>query len=109
MTTILQSPPPLNAAPLPAQDFGLNALGLISGYYRIAAEPAQLRHQLALTGRVAEADDLVRASQFLGLKSRVVRNARQSVSPPCRCRRSSASRTEATPCSRRGRARSGCG
>jgi subfamily B ATP-binding cassette protein HlyB/CyaB len=76
MTTILQSPPPLNAAPLPAQDSGLNALALISGYYRIAAEPAQLRHQLALSGRVAEADDIVRASQILGLKSRVVRNAR---------------------------------
>ena len=33
-------------------DAGLAALSLIAGYYRIAADPAQLRHQLALTGRL---------------------------------------------------------
>ncbi len=76
MTTILQTSAPQQAAPPPAQDSGLNALALISGYYRLAAEPAQLRHQLALTGRGAVAEDLVRASHMLGLRSRVVRDAK---------------------------------
>ena len=40
---------------------GLAALSLIAGYFRIAADPAQL-HQLALTGRPAGAEDLVRWS-----------------------------------------------
>ena len=52
---------------------GLAALSLIAGYYRIAADPAQLRHQLALTGRLAEAEDLVRAANLLQLKSRIIR------------------------------------
>jgi subfamily B ATP-binding cassette protein HlyB/CyaB len=55
-------------------DPGLAALSLIAGYYRIAADPVQLRHQLALTGRLAEADDLLRAANLLGLKSRVIRD-----------------------------------
>ena len=40
-------------SPAPAQsmDSGLAGLSLIAGYYRIAADPAQLSHQLALTGR----------------------------------------------------------
>ncbi|RBP06381.1 peptidase C39-like protein, partial [Roseiarcus fermentans] len=43
-------------------DSGLSALSLIAGYYRIAADPSQLRHQLALTGRQAGSEDLVRAA-----------------------------------------------
>ncbi len=54
-------------------DGGLCALALIAGYFRIAADPAQLRHQLALTGRLAGAEDLVRAANLLELKSRIVR------------------------------------
>jgi subfamily B ATP-binding cassette protein HlyB/CyaB len=59
----------------PAQtlDGGLAALSLIAGYFRIAADPAQLRHQLALTGRLAGGEDLVRAANLLELKSRVIR------------------------------------
>ena len=57
-------------------DGGLAALSLIAGYFRIAADPAQLRHQLALTGRLAGAEDLVRAANLLQLKSRVVRGVR---------------------------------
>ncbi len=53
-------------------DPGLAALSLIAGYFRIAADPAQLRHQLALTGRLAGAEDLVRAANLLELKSRIV-------------------------------------
>ena len=54
-------------------DAGLAGLALIANYYRIAADPAQLRHQLALTGRVATAEDLVRAANILGMKSRIIR------------------------------------
>ena len=54
-------------------DAGLAGLTLIANYYRIAADPAQLRHQLALTGRMAEAEDIVRAANLLGLKSRIIR------------------------------------
>ena len=35
-------------------DAGLAGLALVAGYYRIAADPVQLRHQLALTGRLSE-------------------------------------------------------
>ncbi len=51
-------------------------LALISGYYRIAADPAQLRHQLALSDRRADAEDVVRAAHLLGLKSRILRDAK---------------------------------
>ncbi len=51
---------------------GLISLALVAGYYRIAADPAQLRHQLALTGRLAESEDLQRAANLLQLKSRVI-------------------------------------
>jgi ATP-binding cassette, subfamily B, bacterial HlyB/CyaB len=54
-------------------DAGVAALSLIAGYYRIAADSAQLRHQLALTGRLAGAEDLVRAANLLALKSRIIR------------------------------------
>jgi subfamily B ATP-binding cassette protein HlyB/CyaB len=53
-------------------DSGLACISLIAGYYRIAADTAQLRHQLALTGRVAGPEELVRAANLLGLKSRII-------------------------------------
>ena len=60
-------------------DGGLAGLTLIANYYRIAADPEQLRHQLALTGRLAEAEDIVRAANLLQMKSRIIRgvNARR--------------------------------
>ncbi len=61
-----------NIQPAQAADSGLAGLSLIAGYYRIAADPAQLSHQLALTGRVAGAEDLVRCANILQLKSRVL-------------------------------------
>lgn len=61
--------------PAPALDSGLSGLTLISGYYRVAADPAQLRHQLALSDRSAGAEDIVRGANLLGLKSRILRNA----------------------------------
>ncbi len=66
------------AAPPPhaqALDVGLAGLALVAGYYRIAADPAQLRHQLALTGRFANAEDIVRGANILELKSRILRDA----------------------------------
>ena len=65
--------PEAEAPPSQPLDGGVAALSLIAGYYRIAADPAQLRHQLALTGRLAGAEDLVRAANLLALKSRIVR------------------------------------
>jgi subfamily B ATP-binding cassette protein HlyB/CyaB len=56
-------------------DSGLAAIALIANYYRIAADSAQLRHQLALTGRPAGAEDLARAANLLQLKNRIIRGA----------------------------------
>jgi subfamily B ATP-binding cassette protein HlyB/CyaB len=56
-----------------ALDPGLAGLALIANYYRVAADPAQLRHQLALTGRMASAEDLLRAANLLQMKSRIIR------------------------------------
>ena len=61
------------AAGTQSLDPGLAGLALIANYYRIAADPAQLRHQLALTGRLATAEDLVRAANLLRMKSRIIR------------------------------------
>src|SRR5437764_13503652 len=60
-------------APAPAVDSGLMGLALIAGYYRIAGDPAQMKHQLALIGRFAGSEDLVRGANILGLKSRILR------------------------------------
>jgi ATP-binding cassette, subfamily B, bacterial HlyB/CyaB len=54
-------------------DSGVAGLSLIAGYYHIAADPAQLSHQLALTGRLAGAEDIVRGANILGLKSRILK------------------------------------
>ncbi|MGO9740202.1 MAG: type I secretion system permease/ATPase [Roseiarcus sp.] len=54
-------------------DPGLAGLSLVAAYYRIAADPAQLRHQLALGDGFANAEDLVRGANLLGLKSRILR------------------------------------
>jgi subfamily B ATP-binding cassette protein HlyB/CyaB len=59
-----------------AFDSGLASLAMIAAYYRIAGDPAQLRHQLALGSRAAQADDLVRAANLLQLKSRILRGRR---------------------------------
>jgi subfamily B ATP-binding cassette protein HlyB/CyaB len=51
---------------------GLRALCGIAAFYRIAADPVRLQHDLALKGRAAEAKDLQRAAGIIGLKARVV-------------------------------------
>jgi subfamily B ATP-binding cassette protein HlyB/CyaB len=57
------------AAPL---DSGLTALAMVAGFYRIAADPAQLRHELALGAHAAGPEDLVRAAKRLNLKARLL-------------------------------------
>ena len=54
-------------------DFGLVALCGLSAYYRIPANPSDLRRQLALPEEPADFPDLVRAAQLLGLRARWVR------------------------------------
>jgi subfamily B ATP-binding cassette protein HlyB/CyaB len=74
MTKFEETPPPPPAAQ--SLDGGLAGLVLIAGYYRIAADSAQLRHQLALTGRLANAEDLVRGANIVKLKSRILKGVR---------------------------------
>src|SRR5215475_6695757 len=54
-------------------DSGLAALCGISAYFRIAANPSELRRRLALGEQAADFPDLVRAAQTLGLRARWVR------------------------------------
>ena len=53
-------------------DFGLQALCGIAAYYRIAADPGHIRHELALQSRTASSQDIMRAAQIVGLKARIV-------------------------------------
>ena len=60
----------------PAEEFdaGLYSLAMIASFYRIAADPSQLRRKLAITGRSADAEDIVRGANQVGLKARIVKN-----------------------------------
>jgi subfamily B ATP-binding cassette protein HlyB/CyaB len=58
-------------------DSGLLAVALIAGHFHIAAQPAQLRHELGLGAIPASAEDLTRAGRRIGLKSRTM--TRQSL------------------------------
>lgn len=53
-------------------DSGLRALCGIAAFYRIAADPQQLQHDLALKGRPSQALDLQRAARLIGLKTRPI-------------------------------------
>ncbi|CDZ30945.1 HlyB protein [Neorhizobium galegae bv. officinalis] len=53
-------------------DSGLRALCGIAAFYRIAADPQQLQHDLALKGRPLQALDLQRAARLIGLKTRSI-------------------------------------
>src|SRR5947199_172413 len=65
--------PEVIAAPV---DTGLRAIVGIAGYYRIAADAHQIERELALTGRLSNEDDLIRAARLVGLKARVLRGIR---------------------------------
>jgi subfamily B ATP-binding cassette protein HlyB/CyaB len=51
----------------------LIALCAIAAYYRIPADPEQLRRELSLQGREVSDSDILRAAQLIGLKARVIR------------------------------------
>ena len=55
-------------------DSGLHALCGIAAYFRIAADPDLIASELALHARAAEATDIVRAANRIGLKARIVDN-----------------------------------
>lgn len=61
----------------PPVEYGLPALCGIAGYYRIAADPKNLAQDMAITDRVSDERDLVRAASQIGLKARIIqlRNA----------------------------------
>ncbi len=63
------APPSGEAAPL---DPGLRALSGIAAYYRIGADPNQLRRELALGERASDDFDLIRGAQMIGLKARLI-------------------------------------
>ena len=57
---------------MPGQDDGLQALCVLARLHHVAADPAQLRHALALPPSEAlRTDDLLRAAAQMGLKARV--------------------------------------
>ena len=64
--------PAFPGAAAEAPDGGLRALCAIAAYYRIAADPVHLGREFALTGKVADERDLVRAANAIGLKARIV-------------------------------------
>jgi len=66
---------PAQAAPPPG-DSGLYALAMIAGYFRIAADPQQMSHDLGLGERAADSADIVRAARRMGLKSSLFRRQR---------------------------------
>ncbi len=55
-------------------DSGLVSLSLIAGFYRIPADPEQLKHQLALIERRAGVEDIARGAHLLGMKARILRD-----------------------------------
>src|SRR5271157_3766781 len=73
MTDVISKSEPPSQRLGQLSDSGLAGLALVAGYYRIAADPTQLSRQLALTGRYASAEDIVRGANILQLKSRIIR------------------------------------
>jgi ATP-binding cassette, subfamily B, bacterial HlyB/CyaB len=57
----------------PITHSGLRALCGIAAYYRIAADPLNLARDLAIFGRDASENDLLRAAKIIGLKAQIVR------------------------------------
>src|SRR5262245_16146877 len=55
-------------------DSGLWALAAVAGYYRIAADPAQISHDLGLRGCCSGTEDVVRAARRIGLKAKLLRS-----------------------------------
>jgi subfamily B ATP-binding cassette protein HlyB/CyaB len=56
-------------------DTGLIAVAMVAAYYRIAVDPVQLQHEMALKAADSTAEDLVRAARRIGLKARLITSA----------------------------------
>lgn len=56
-------------------DSGLASFCAIAGYYRVSADPSQLRRELALNTRIADSRDILHAAKLLGLRARVTNAA----------------------------------
>ena len=57
-----------------AVDSGLQALCGIAAYYRIAADPVEIRRHLSLGERPVEFADLIRSAHLIGMRARLVSN-----------------------------------
>jgi len=62
------------AAAQPQVDTGLACLIMMARFFRTAAEPEQVRHDLGIQGRPFGVDDLLRAAKRLGFKARRVQS-----------------------------------
>lgn len=51
-------------------DTGIGCLVMLARFFRIVAEPAQLRHQLGITGRPADINDILTAAKSIGFRAR---------------------------------------
>ena len=54
-------------------DSGIACLAGLARLYEVAVDPDQVRHEFARAGRTLDADELVRAARWLGLKARRTR------------------------------------
>lgn len=72
------SPPSAATDPTEPKDSGLRALTGIAGFYRIAADPVALSHELALRGALANERAILRAARLIGVKARSVAVATQA-------------------------------
>lgn len=66
-----------------SDDTGIGCLVMLARFFRIAAEPAQLRHQLGITGRPAGIDDILTAAKSIGFRARQRSAKADQLAPPC--------------------------
>ena len=75
---------------------GLVAVAMVAAYYRIAVDPVQLQHEMALKAADATAEDVVRAARRIGLKLASSPPQSPIGFPRSRCQPSSALRRAAS-------------
>jgi len=61
-----------SSAPEEKMDTGLLCLGMLSRFYGLPADPAQLRHQFGESGKLFTSSEILRAAKSLGLKAREI-------------------------------------
>ena len=66
------APAGTSGQPIPKVDSGLACLCAIAGHFRILANPAHLKRELALGESMAMSEDLVRAAKLAGMKARII-------------------------------------